>query len=61
MLSTYPQGIQDVGDFISSVEESLAQTDRFMSDFNVSSGAAGFYLNLSVHVLFALKDSVPID
>ncbi len=42
----------------SSFENSLKTSGH---DINVSPRAAGFNLNLSVHVFFTLKDSVPID
>ncbi len=42
----------------SSFENSLKTSEH---DINVSSRAAGFNVNLCVHVFFTLKDSVPID
>ena len=54
-------GVLEVKNYINTVRF-LAQTDHFVSqDINVSSRAAGFNLDLSVHVFFTLIDCVPID
>ncbi len=53
--------VYEVKKYINTVQF-LPQTDRFMSqDITVSSRAAGFNLNLSVHVFYTLNDFVLID
>ncbi len=51
-LSAYPQGIQDVGDFVSSVEHKrrvLTQTVAVCQSYNAVNGTHGFEKNKNIH------------